>query len=330
MKDINVIIYGVGNVGSGIINALRNRKGVKVVGAVDIDPEKVGRDAGIISGGETIGVIITDDAKALVETVKADVALNVASPLGVRETFYDMTWAIEKGINVIVASMETCNLWFTDKELALEVDETCKRHGVTYVGFGATQAEERYITIMTEGSVDVRHISFTHHADVQAFSDESNAAEWGITLTKSEYDRRIVEGTVKSKEDLKSIVLYVANSFGWKLDNVILTKKLHLNEENIIHGLTATVEGFIDGVPKIDMNWEMVIDPERKYFDRLVVDGVPMINALNEYTPDRGMAATIGSITNGIACIGKLPKGYANTLSAPACPIIYDEYGLHM
>ncbi len=300
------------------------------MGAVDIDPEKVGRDAGVVSGGEPIGVTITDDARALAETVKADVALNVAAPLGVRETFHEMIWAIEKSINVIVASMETCNLWFTDKELAQEVDKTCKKFGVTYVGFGATQAEERYITMMTEGSVDVRHISFTHHADVQAFTDESNAAEWGISLTQEEYDRRVAEGTVKSKEDLKSIVPYVADSFGWKLDDVILSKKLHFDEDDKIDGLTATVEGFINGVSKIDMNWEMLIDPERKYFDRLIVDGTPMINALNEYTPDRGMAATIGAITNGIAYISKLPSGYANTLSVPACPIIYDEYGLHI
>lgn len=330
MKEVKVIVYGVGSVGGGIINALRSRKGVRVVGAVDIDPKKVGRDAGLVAGGAPIGVIVTDNARELVKTVKADVALNVAAPLGIRETFYEMSWAIESGVSVIAASMETCNLWFTDQELAGEVDEKCRRHGVTYVGFGATQAEERYIVYMTEGSTDVRHISFTHHADVQAFSDESNAAEWGITLTKADYDRRVAEGTVKSKEDLKSIVPYVADSFGWKLDEVTLSKKLHINDAGIIDGLTATVEGFIGGESRIDMNWEMAIDPERKYFDHLVVEGVPMIDARNDYSPDRGMAATVGAITNGIACMAKLPKGYVNTLRAPACPILFDEYGRHV
>lgn len=329
MKEIQVIIYGEGSVGSGIVNALRRRKGVRIVGVVDIDPDKVGKDAGIVAGGDPIGITVVSDARELVRTVRADVALNTAAPLGIRETFQDMRWAIESGVNVIVASMETCNLWFTDPDLAKEVDETCKRHQVTYIGFGATQTEERYITSMTEGSTDVEHISFTHHADCQAFSDESNAAEWGLCLTKEEYERRITEGTVKSKEDLKAIVPYVADSFGWKLDEVKLTKKLHLNDKGIIDGLTATVEGFIDGTPKIDMNWEMVLEPERRYFDHLVVKGKPMIDAMNTYTPDRGMAATIGAITNGIACIARLPKGYVNTLSAPACPIIYDEYGRH-
>lgn len=330
MKDVNVIVYGVGSVGSGIVNTLRSRKGVKLVGAVDIDPEKIGKDVGIVAGGEPIGVIVTDDARELVQTVKADVALNTAAPLGIRETYQDMLWAIENGVNVIVASMETCNLWFTDAELAKEVDTVCKRHGATYMGIGATQVEERYITCMTEGCTDVQHISFTHHADCQAFTDESNAAEWGLTLTKEEFTRRVAEGTVKSKEELKSIVPYVANTFGWELDDVKMVKELQTDANGRINSIKATVEGFIGGVSKIDMNWEMVIEPERRYFDHLVVKGTPMIDAMNNYTPDRGMAATIGSITNCIACIAKLPTGYVNTLTAPACHIIYDEYGKHI
>lgn len=329
MKDVNVIIYGEGSVGSGIVNAMRNRKGVKIVGVVDIDPAKIGQDAGVVAGGEPIGITIVGDARELVKTVKADVAINTAAPLGIRETFEDMHWAIENGINVIVASMETCNLWFTDPELAQEVDAFCKEYNVSYVGFGATQAEERYITSMTEGSTHVDHISFTHHADCQAFSDESNAAEWGLSLTKEEFDRRIADGTVKNKEDLKAIVPYVANAFGWKLDDVKLTKKLSFDDNGHINGIIACVEGFIGDTPKLEMNWEMVIEPERRYFDHLVVKGVPMIDAMNTYTPDRGMAATIGAITNGVACIARLPKGYVNTLSAPICPIIYDEYSKH-
>ena len=329
MKDVQVIIYGEGSVGSGIVNAMRNRKGVKIVGVVDIDAQKVGKDAGVIAGGEPIGVTVVNDARALVVSVKADVAINTAAPLGIKETFEDMRWAIESGVNVIVASMETCNLWFTDPTLAEEIDTLCKQHNVSYVGFGATQAEERYITSMTEGSTQVDHIAFTHHADCQAFTDESNAAEWGLSLTKEEYERRVAEGTVKSKEDLKSIVPYVANAFGWKLDDVKLTKKFSYDEKGIINGVIASVEGFIGGEPKLEMNWEMVVEPERRYFDHLVVKGVPMIDAMNTYTPDRGMAATIGAITNGVACIARLPKGYVNTLSAPICPIIYDEYGNH-
>lgn len=330
MKDVNVIVYGIGSVGSGIVNTLRDRKGVKLVGAVDIDPEKIGKDVGVVAGGEPIGVIVSDNAEELVKTVKADVALNTAASVGIRETYEQMKWAIENGINVIVASMETCNLWFTDSELAKDIDENCKKHGVTYIGIGATQVEERYITSMTEGCTDVQHISFTHHADCQAFTDESNAAEWGLCLTEAEYKRRIAEGTVKNKEELKSIVPYVAHGFGWELDDVKMTKKLSFDERGVINALTATVEGFINGVSKLDMNWEMVIEPERRYFDHLVVKGTPDIDAMNNYTPDRGMAATVGSITNCVACIAKLPKGYVNTLTAPACPIIYDEYGKHV
>lgn len=329
MEDVKVIVYGVGSIGSGVVRTLQARKGVKVVGVIDIDPEKVGKDAGVVAGCDPIGVTVVATPDELIGKVEADVVLETANPLGIRETYERIKWALENKMNVIVACMETCNLWFTDAELAQEIDDCCKANGVSYIGLGATQTEERYVMQMTEGSTDVEYISFTHHADCQAFSDSSNAEEWGLSLTEEEYYKRVAEGTTKSKEDLKSIVPYMANKLGWELSDVTLTKTLGTDENGKINSLLATVEGYVDGVPRLAMNWEMVTEPERRYFDHLIVKGVPQIDAMNNYSPDRGMAATIGSITNGCAIVRSLPVGYVNTLSAQINSIVFDEYYNH-
>ena len=43
---IRVLHFGLGPIGLGIVRQVAARKGFKIVGAVDIDPAKVGRDLG--------------------------------------------------------------------------------------------------------------------------------------------------------------------------------------------------------------------------------------------------------------------------------------------
>lgn len=322
---IRVVILGIGSVGSGIVQTLQNRKGIEIVGAIDVAPEKVGKDVGILTGGSEIGVIVRDDLEAFCADTKADVIINTASPANIQDTYKQLLPAIQHGMNAIVASAETCNLEFTDKEIAEEIDKLCKDNGVSYIGRGATQTEERFIISMTEGSTDVKNISFTHFADVQAFSDESNAAEWGITLQEEDYYKGVEAGTVKSKEELKASIPYVADAFGWEIDDVTLDKNPLVNETGRVYGLKATVRGFQKGEQKLEMNYVMVEDPERKYYDHLKVEGTPMIDCMCNYTPDRGMASTIGSIVNAIPFIVDASAGYHNTLTSPACGIYFGD-----
>ena len=322
---IRVVILGIGSVGSGIVQTLQNRKGIEIVGAIDIAPEKLGKDVGILTGGSEIGVIVRDDLEAFCADTKADVIINTASPANIQDTYKQLLPAIQHGMNAIVASAETCNLEFTDKEIAEEIDKLCKDNGVSDIGRGATQTEERFIISMTEGSTDVKNISFTHFADVQAFSDESNAAEWGITLQEEDYYKGVEAGTVKSKEELKASIPYVADAFGWEIDDVTLDKNPLVNETGRVYGLKATVRGFQKGEQKLEMNYVMVEDPERKYYDHLKVEGTPMIDCMCNYTPDRGMASTIGSIVNAIPFIVDASAGYHNTLTSPACGIYFGD-----
>ena len=47
---IRVIHFGLGPIGAAVVRQVADRKGFKIVGAVDIDPAKVGRDLGEVTG----------------------------------------------------------------------------------------------------------------------------------------------------------------------------------------------------------------------------------------------------------------------------------------
>lgn len=71
---IRVVCYGLGPIGLGI--ARMARPGVDVVGAVDVDPDKAGRDLGELLVGRAGGVAIGADAAATLAATRPDVVLH--------------------------------------------------------------------------------------------------------------------------------------------------------------------------------------------------------------------------------------------------------------
>ena len=73
---IRVIHFGLGPIGAGVVRQVANRKGFKIVGAVDIDPAKVGRDLGEVAGvGRALKIKVSDDARKAIKASKPDVAV---------------------------------------------------------------------------------------------------------------------------------------------------------------------------------------------------------------------------------------------------------------
>ena len=74
MEKIKAVQYGCGKMSVFTMRYMLE-KGIEIVGAIDMDPDIVGKDIGEIMGREKIGVIIVDanEAKELLENVKPDI-----------------------------------------------------------------------------------------------------------------------------------------------------------------------------------------------------------------------------------------------------------------
>ena len=68
-KKIRVAQYGLGPIGSSIVRLMRQKDSLEIVGAIDKDPAKAGRDLGEVVGAADApwGVLISADAKAVLE-----------------------------------------------------------------------------------------------------------------------------------------------------------------------------------------------------------------------------------------------------------------------
>ena len=79
-KKIRAIQYGVGPIGASIAKLLREKESVDIVGAIDADPAKVGRDLGEVVGADDApwGIKVSGDAKGVLDQ-SADVVVHTTS-----------------------------------------------------------------------------------------------------------------------------------------------------------------------------------------------------------------------------------------------------------
>ena len=73
---IRVLHYGLGPIGAAVVRQVAARRGFKIVGAVDIDPAKAGRDLGEVAGvGRALRVKVSSDARKTIKATKPDVVV---------------------------------------------------------------------------------------------------------------------------------------------------------------------------------------------------------------------------------------------------------------
>ena len=76
MPSIRVMHFGLGPIGAAIVKQVAARPGFKIVGAIDIDPAKLGRDLGEVVGvSKKLGVKVSGDAAKALKSSKPDVVV---------------------------------------------------------------------------------------------------------------------------------------------------------------------------------------------------------------------------------------------------------------
>ena len=136
MSDrIRVIQYGLGPIGSAIARHVVERPGLGLVGAVDIDPAKVGKDVGEVIGlDRPLGFMVADRQEVLAR-MEADLVLHATSSY--IDLFKDQILEIlEAGLDVVSTAEELSFPWLAHPEEAIEIDAVAKRVGKTVLATG--------------------------------------------------------------------------------------------------------------------------------------------------------------------------------------------------
>ncbi|MFN2187096.1 MAG: dihydrodipicolinate reductase, partial [Anaerolineae bacterium] len=123
-------------IGSAVARHVVERPGLELVGCVDIDPAKHGRDAGEVIGlDHALGFGVGKSLAQVLERTQAEVAIHTTSSYF--DLFKDQIVEIlEAGLDIVSTAEELSFPWPANAQEAAEIDAVATRTGKTVLGTG--------------------------------------------------------------------------------------------------------------------------------------------------------------------------------------------------
>ena len=135
-KQIKVFQIGCGKMAVYTMRYVFEKGGV-VVGGVDIDPNRVGKDIGVIMGTGKVGVVVAHakDLEAELKRTKPDVA--IITTMSLLSDIYDSFMICAKcGVNAITTCEEAFFPWNSNEKMTKKLDKMAKENNCTLSGSG--------------------------------------------------------------------------------------------------------------------------------------------------------------------------------------------------
>ena len=135
-RKLKIVQFGTGKMAVYTMRYVYE-KGGEIVGAIDINPEVIGKDIGEIMGTEAKNVKVTslENAEEMLKEVKPDVAIVTTMSLlsDVKDVFM---LCAKLGINAISTCEEAFFPWNSNPNVTSQIDELAKKNGCTITGSG--------------------------------------------------------------------------------------------------------------------------------------------------------------------------------------------------
>ena len=232
MKDIRFVQYGCGKMSEYTMRyAIEN--GMTLVGAYDINPEIVGKDASVVTKGEYLGVSIKN--ASLVEEdlsiLKPDIC--IVTTMSLLNDCKDILLICARlGINAITTCEEAFYPMNSNPVLTNEIDTLAKENNCTITGSGYQDA--------FWGNLISTLCGATHNITKIKGSSSYNVEDYGIALAKahgaglsvSDFEKSVASADNISEEERLELInkgeflpSYMWNVNGWLLDKLGLTLK---------------------------------------------------------------------------------------------------------
>jgi len=327
-KEVRVLIYGVGAIGSRIARLVLKKKGFEIVGAVDVSPDKMGRDLGEVIGiGRELGVVVSEDAEKTLSSVKADVAVHATSSF-LKTVYPQIASIVEHGVNVVSTCEELAYPYIADASLAASLDSLAKKHGVTVLGTGINPGflMDTLPIVLSGVCQEIESIRVERVIDA-AKRRLPFQKKIGAGLSPQEFDEKIKEGRITGHVGLEQSVSMIADALKLDLEEVkvdpvrpvIAEKPVESREikveKGMVAGLTQTAYGLISGKPFITLVFKAYIGAKEEY-DSIRIEGTPRIN--QRITPCvHGDLATAAVVVNSIPKVIKAPPGLKTMKDLP-------------
>ena len=222
-KKIRAIQYGVGPIGAAIVRLMREKQAIEVIGAIDKDPAKAGRDLGEVVGAADApwGVKISAESAAVLGEA-ADVVVHSTSSYlpNVMEQLLECLAAE----SCVVSTCEELAYPFRKyPDLSKQLDATAKDWGVAIVGTGVNPGFVMDKLVLTLSTVSQR---ITRARAVRIVDASKRRLplqkKIGAGMSVEEFRAQVAAGVIKH-HGLPESVAMVSDGLGLAVDEIIET-----------------------------------------------------------------------------------------------------------
>jgi 4-hydroxy-tetrahydrodipicolinate reductase len=310
-QPIRVVQYGVGPIGLEVARAALKKQTtgkLQLVGAVDIDPAKAGRDLGELLGADAAGIVVSDDIGGTLETTRPDVVMHTT------QSFIDLVEdqllsCVENGCHVVSSTEELSYPFERAPEITFRLDEACKKHGRVIIGTGVNPGYAMDVLAVAATGVCLEVQKVDVFRVVNAGKRRGPLQrKIGAGLTEVEFEKKKATGRF-GHIGLRESMYLIADALDWKPDRITETLDPVFADEAVdtglvqveagrVSGIHQEVVAYVGGEPVIRLDLKMAVS-NKESFDRVVITGDPPMNLAVE-GGIFGDSATVAAVINAI------------------------------
>ncbi|UCE28496.1 MAG: Gfo/Idh/MocA family oxidoreductase [Candidatus Bathyarchaeota archaeon] len=328
MEDVRIVLYGVGAMGTRIAKLLLKKKGIEIVGVIDIDEEKVGKDLGeALATNKHLGIKVSDNPENVLSIANADVVIHSTTSF-LKQTYPQIATAIKHGANVVSTCEELSYPYATEPELARELDKLAREHSVSILGTGINPGflMDTLVITLTSLCQEIEQIKAARVMNA-ATRRASFQKKIGAGLTVNEFREGMKKKTITGHVGLTQSISMIADALKWRLRKIeadpakpVIAKtyaesEIAKVEPGQVAGIRQCARGIKGKREVISLDFQAYIGVKEEY-DAITIRGVPNIH--ERITPcTHGDLGTVAIIVNYIAKIMNARPGLATMIDLP-------------
>ena len=220
MPNIRVMHFGLGPIGAAILKQISARPGFKVVGGVDVDPAKIGRDLGDVAGlSGRLGIKVSGDAARALKSTKPDVVVLCTSS-SLKTVLPQIETILKSKTPIVSTTEELAYPGYTHIRPARQIHAMAKKAKVAVLSTGVNPGfvMDALPIAFTAVCARVDRVVVNRIQDARArrlpFQQKIGAG-----MTTEQFQKQVADGSVRHVGFTESIAM-IADALGWTLDRI--------------------------------------------------------------------------------------------------------------
>lgn len=271
---IQIVVLGLGQMGSGVVRLLQERVGVQVAGVCERRARDGAADAGTVAAfARRLGVDLSGDLDALLERTRPQLAIQ-ATCSTVRDAEPELRALLERGINVISIAEEMAFPGYSEPAIAAALDRLARRHGATLVGTGINPGFVLDLLVIALSGTCRRidSISAQRINDLSPYGPTVLSGQ-GVGLTPDAFAAGRADGRIVGHVGFPESLSLIGSALGWRIERIeqscepiVSTVRREtpfaVVEPGAVAGCLQRAVAWVDGRPAIRLLHPQQVHPE--------------------------------------------------------------------